>query len=176
MPGRGIENAIRLLTVNPNILLVVLGNAMVQEYLDGLISLANELGVSGRVIFHSAVSYGELWKYAGAADVGLVIHPHICANAYYSLPNKLFENIQSLTPLLGPDFPEISRIIRGYGVGLTCDTENIDSVNQQIERLRTDDDLYAECMDNLRKAKTELNWENEKEALVSAYRHLMTQL
>jgi len=91
-------------------------------------------------------------------------------NHYYMLPNKLFENIQSETPIIGSEFPEIKRIIDEYGVGLYCDPEKIESIVDCIEKLRTNSELYQNIKNNLKVAKSELCWENEKKVIEEAYK------
>lgn len=171
--GRGIRNAIRVLAKNPNLILVVMGNASTPEYLEAMLKTAEDLKVSDRLIYRPAVPYDELYKYVGAVDVELMTGRPVCQSYVYSLPNKFFESIQSLTPLVCSDFVEIRKIVNDYGIGLICDPEDIDSINSQIERLRTDKDLYQTCKKNLIRAKSDLCWENEKAALVGAYRQLI---
>ena len=92
------------------------------------------------------------------------------------LPNKFFENIQSLTPVICSDFPEVSRLVKEYEIGLTCDPADIQDINAQIEKMRTDKAFYESCKRNLLKAKEALCWEREKEKLVSAYEQMMGEL
>jgi glycosyltransferase involved in cell wall biosynthesis len=92
---------------------------------------------------------------------------------YYSLPNKLFENIQSETPIIGSNFPEISRIINNYDIGLCCDPNNTDDIAYTLEKLRKDKVLYAGFKHNTVKAKSQLNWEKEKEVLKAAYAKIL---
>ena len=171
MPGRGIEKAIELLSLNPHVALVLLGNGE-EEYVRSLHRLAEKTGSAGRILFRPAVPLETLWKYVGAADVGLLTTPNIYRSYYYMLPNKFFECIQALTPVIYPDFPEVSRLITRYGIGLTCDTSNLQDINEKVERMRTDRAFYQQCKENLVKAKRDLCWENEKKALVREYQRL----
>ena len=168
MKDRGIEALIELVSMNKEICGIILGNGD-EEYLKSLQELAKNKSVNERILFHPAVPVHELWKYVGASDVGMVILRNTCLNHYYSLPNKLFENIQSLTPIIGSSFPEIEKIINQYQIGLTSDPENIFELNNCIEKLRIDKVFYEECKNNLMLAKSELCWENEKKILIQAY-------
>ena len=173
MYGRGIENIIQLLTVNPNVTAIVLGNALVPEYLDSLVKLAEKLNVRDRVIFHPAAPYRELWKYVGAADIEFMALDASCQSYYYALPNKFFESIQALVPYVYSDFPEYRKITLKYDIGLLCNSYDINQVSEQIEKLRTDKELYQTCRNNMRRAKADLCWENEKMPLVNEYRRLL---
>ncbi len=175
MSARGIEQLIEVVAINDQIALVILGNGE-DPYVSSLKQQVQQKQVADRVLFHPAVPHSELWKYVGAADVGMVTVQNTCRRYYYMLPNKFFENIQSLTPVICSDFPEVSRLVKEYGIGLTCDPANIQDINAQIERMRLDKDLYESCKRNLLKAKEELCWEKEKEKLVDAYRQLMEEL
>jgi hypothetical protein len=64
-------------------------------------------------------------------------------------------------------------LVDRYGIGLTCDPENIDDINACIERMRTDRVFYDQCKQNLRLAKSELCWEKEKENLRKAYQRFV---
>lgn len=169
--GRGIENLIRLLSKNADICGIILGNGS-EEYLLSLRNLAVELGVDKRLLFYPAVSYSELGSYVSAVDVGMVNIMPIAKSYYFCLPNKFFECIQSLTPVIASDFPELKRVVGGYGIGLCCDPEDVDALNECVERMRTDRAFYESCCENLRLAKEELCWEKEKHTLINAYKKI----
>jgi glycosyltransferase involved in cell wall biosynthesis len=166
---RGIEKLIELTAVNPNVIGFILGDGG-EEYTASLHSLVQKHHVEDRVIFHHAVPLSDLWRYVGAADVSLIAGTGTAKSYYFGLPNKLFESIQALTPLLASYFPEMKRIIDEYQIGLTCDPEDMDAINECVERMRTDRAFYAQCKENLKRAKEDLCWENEKEILVKAFK------
>ena len=92
VPGRDIERLIELVSINKHIKAVILGNVgdSYKTYLEDRIG---EYSVSDRVVFHPAVPLEDLWKYVGAADVGMILARATCKNHLFSLPNKFFENI-----------------------------------------------------------------------------------
>ena len=171
MKNRGVESLIEQVRRTPHTAGIVLGNGE-EAYIAELKSLAEQAGVRNRVLFHPAVPQPELWKYVGAADVGMVTVQNSCASYYYMLPNKFFENIQSLTPIIGSDFPEVKKLIDQYQIGLTCDPSDMEAMEVCIETMRTDHDFYARCKENLQKAKADLNWEKERKVLENAYKAL----
>ena len=172
MPGRGIETLLEVVGKNNNVCAVILGNGEA-KYLECLKQQAQQIGVAGRVAFHPAVPIEELWKYAGAADVGMVTGIAVAKSYFYSLPNKFFENIQSETPVICSDFPAIAPIVEKYQIGLTCNPTDIKEINSCVERMRTDKQFYAKCRENMKIAKRELCWEKEKEILKSAYKRIV---
>jgi glycosyltransferase involved in cell wall biosynthesis len=166
--NRGIENFIKAIAKSEDTIGVILGYGE-EEYIQGLKDLTIYHKVADKILFHPAVPKERLWKYVGAADVGMVTIENICLSYYYSLPNKLFENIQSETPIIGSNFPEISRVINNYDIGLCCDPGNADDIAGVIDKMRKDKVLYAGFKHNTVKAKSQLNWEKEKEVLRMAY-------
>lgn len=173
MPARGMEQLLRAAAVTPGAAAVILGNAHDPAYLESLRALCEELGIAGRVLFHPAVPVEELRNYVGAADAGVSLLQPVVKNHLLALPNKFFENIQSMTPVIVSDFPTIGDIVSQYGIGLRVNPESVEEIAAAIERLRTDKDFYAACRENLKRAKRELCWEAEKRALQAAYRRVL---
>ena len=171
--NRGIENLIDVVTNVNNVVGVILGNAQRYEYYEELHSLVLNKGVSDKILFKPAVNIDVLWQYVGAADVGLITLTPVNQNHIFSQPNKLFENIQSLTPVIVSDFPDLRKIVNDYGIGLACDPLNIDSICATVSEMKDNRELYAKFKNNLVHAKEELCWENEKKRLKEAYKDLL---
>ncbi len=173
MPERGIENLLRAVALTPGTAAVVLGNGN-ESYVSSLRALCRELGAADRVLFHPAVPVEALRNYAGAADMGVSLLQPVVQNHILALPNKFFENIQSLTPVIVSDFPAISSLLRHYGIGLPVNPESPEDIAAAIRRMRDDREFYAACKENLKRAKEELCWEQEKTALEEAYRRILS--
>lgn len=171
--NRGVEILIKTVAINPNIIGIIMGYALDEKFMQNIVNLASELDVAHRILFLPAVPIENLWEYVGAADVGIIPMQNTCVSYYYSLNNKFFENIQSLTPVIASNFPELTRWIEHYNVGLTCNPSSEEAINVCIEKMRTDKIFYAELKQNLLVAKHELCWENEKITLIDAYRNII---
>ena len=156
---RGIENLLQAISQLPDVCCIILGNGE-EVYKKELIQKCISLKIEQRVYFHEAVSHAELYKYVGAADVGIITIPGLYRSYYYMLPNKFFENIQSQTPVIVSDFPEIGELTTKYGIA--------------IKKMQKDKDFYRNCKENIKLAKEELCWENEKKELEDAYRKLLS--
>ena len=115
------------------------------EYRRTLEEIAAKCGAAERLRFLPPVPVNEIWKYAGAMDVGIMPIENLCLSYYYTLPNKFFENVQSLTPVICSDLPEMHRLVDEYGIGLVCEPENVDDLAQCLERMRTDREFYNSC-------------------------------
>lgn len=164
--GRGIGQVIQALTELENVAFIILGYGDDKEdYAD----YARELDVADRVLFLDVVPLVELWKYIGAVDLEVCLYENVCHNHYLSLPNKLFEAIQSETPVIGSDFPEIARIINDYDVGVTCNPDNIKEIIDKISYLQKNQEVLKRYKDNAKKAKQHLCFEEEKIKLAQEY-------
>jgi glycosyltransferase involved in cell wall biosynthesis len=165
--GCGIEKIIDSLQyLENNIVLVVLGaNIIPLEVKKKVI----DCGLQDRVFFHETVDYREVSEYTNSADVGVRLIQNICLSYYYSLPNKIFDYIQAEIPIISSNFPDVSRIINDYKVGLTVDPENTKEICEAINLLISDETMYKSFVKNTQAAKKELNWENEKKELLKLY-------
>lgn len=173
MKERGIENIIRAVSEMENTAVIIIGNGE-PSYVQTLMDLIKEKQIIDRVLFLPAVSVNILWQYIGASDAGVCILLNTCLNNFYALPNKLIESIQSEIPVIGSDFPEISKIIKEYNIGLTCDPHEVGSIVSALEEMRNNKELYKTFKRNLITAKKELCWENEKIILMNSYKKLIS--
>lgn len=171
MRNRGIETVIKLVAADSDIFAVILGNGE-DNYLNYLKQMAETLAVKDRVLFHPAVPIKELCRYIGAVDLSVMMIEGNAKSYYYALPNKFFESIQALTPILASAFPEMKKLIDKYEIGMTCDPTKLDEIKDCVERIREDEGLYSMYKHNLQKAKEELCWEKEKKNLEDAFKAL----
>lgn len=166
--GRGVEEIIRAVSCLDGVGLVIMGYAIDAKYREYIIQLIRDKRIENRVYLKDAVPFQQLYDYVAAADVGVALTQNTCINFYYSLPNKLFENIQAKTPVIGSDLPEISKIINQYQVGLVVQPDNIDEIVAAISKMKDNVHLYQQFKENENRAREELCWEVEKIKLKEA--------
>ena len=169
--NRGIEMLIQI-SKKHDIPLVLLGKPTDNSSYNRLKKLSSDCGAD-KVLFKPAVPLEELWKYVGAANAEVVVAPGKFESYYHMLPNKFFESIQSLTPVIVSNFPDIGEIVDKYDIGLKVDPENEDEIVSAILRMRDDREMYAHFKANLIKAKEILRWENERMPLYEAYKEII---
>lgn len=166
LADRKIENIIDALQLLDNTGLVILGDAKEWSYYEFLVKKIADAHLAGRVYFHKSVPHEKLCNYVAAADIGMMTHDKEIKNLNYCLPNKFFENIQALTPIICSNLFEIKKIINKYGIGIVVDSGTPDELAEAVSRLKCDYKMYLQLKHNLKQAKEELCWEVEKMKIV----------
>lgn len=174
IPNRGIEAMLNIVGSVSNTAGIVLGNGD-ENYLKSLKKLCKQIGIDSKVLFLEAVSQQQLGDYVGAVDLEVILIPGICESYYYMLPNKFFESIQSMTPILASNFPEVKKIIDLYDIGITCDPYDMENVCKSVSKLKDNPQMYFRLKENLIKAKKELCWEKENLKLKKSLNNIMKE-
>ena len=169
--GRNLDALVRMVPLlrSAEVHLVFLGDGLLR---DRLAALARRLGVEGRVHLLPAVPQEELLAYTASADVGVIPYRPTCLNNRYCTPNKLFEYIAAGLPIIASDLPELRRFVVGNGIGLVGDTASPEGLAAMVDDLFGGADGGAEFRAAVLRARAEVNWDREGEALVGLYRHL----
>jgi glycosyltransferase involved in cell wall biosynthesis len=132
--------------------------------------LVQKLGLQDRVFCQPPVSSEEVSCWIADCDLALTTMNRVCLSYVYALPNKLFESLHAGLPILGPDSPEIERIIDEYGCGLTYrDEDHRDLAAKISDIMRQPERLLAFRTAALAAAES-LCWEVEQERFLEAYR------
>lgn len=170
--GRGIEKLMKSMQYikNNNIVLVILGNGPKVDYYK---EMAYKLNIEGKVYFHKAVDQSILMNYTSSAHVGMSLIKNICLSYYYSLPNKMFEYIQSEIPVICSNYPDMKNIVDKYGVGKSVDPDNNLKIAESIEEILENNDTYDKYKENCKCVKEELNWEVESKKLIELYNKVL---
>lgn len=167
---RGLEEILEAMEIDKDIYSIWIGDELMNDYEHQLIEDAINRGVINRLLRHPAVPQNELWRYIGAGDASIVVMDYTKNDNYMTaLPNKFFEAIQSLVPLICADSIEMSRIVKQYNIGLLIPASNGQALADAIKRLRDDKELYNTFKNNLKIAKENLCWEKEKYILIEAF-------
>jgi glycosyltransferase involved in cell wall biosynthesis len=164
--GRGIEVLLNAFDARDTseAVIVFMGFGALKEQIEAYASRKEN------IFFVPAVSYTEIPLYTGSADVGVNSVEPTCLSYEYSLPNKLFEYIQSEIPVLTNPLPDCAALVNEYKVGRVIPTWSVDSINAVVnDVLKEDLSLYQS---HLKSAKKILNWEVEEQVLISAYKSI----
>jgi len=169
--GRGLFRTLDALTKLEGCHFVALGDGSLREEIT---AYARRLGLSARVAFLAPVAPEQLMEYTASADVGLCLIENAGFSYYHSLPNKLFEYMMAGVPVIASDFPEIGRVVRESGSGLTVNPEDHIEIAQAVKRLTQDRAFRETCTRGaLRATADRYNWDRESRVLADIYRELI---
>jgi len=168
-PHRGLENLVRAVRHFRRGHLVFMGWGPLR---DALCNLAEHEGVQDRVHFTEGVPLGDLLSYTAGADLGAIPYLKVGLNNYFTSPNKLFEYCASGVPVVSSRFPELVKIVEGFGIGRTFDPEKPEEIAAAVSSLLDVPTALARARENVRKISDRFTWETESHKLVSIYRSL----
>ena len=163
---RGAEEMIEAIQKVDNAFLAIVGDGDVVPELKTTVA---ENNWNNKVKFFGKRPYEELLQFTMLSDVGVSMDKDTNPNYRYALGNKVFDYINSATPLFVSNLPEIARIVNDYQIGVVCPSHDVDVIAHHLSEMLDDEIEYAKMVENTKKAASELSWENEKEVLKSIY-------
>lgn len=169
-PHRGLENLIEAMHYVSHGILVLLGWGKLEENLRVRAKESCVLGT--RVFFLPSVPQDQLLLWTASADIGVIPYQAVSLNNYYTLPNKLFEYIAAGLPVVTSDFPELQKIVEGYGLGSTFNPDDALDIARAIEYVLSDPEHYAFFKRNVQRAAEVFTWQNEEKKLLVIYKKL----
>ncbi len=163
---RGAEEAVEAMRSIENAVLLIVGDG---DVIPQLKKNVKEYDLQNRVLFFAKRPYKELLNFTALADVGLTLDKPNNLNYRFSLPNKVFDYIQTETPIICTDLPEVTKVVAGNKVGLVLPEFTVEKLVKAITDLMTDKVLYQELKENCRIAAKTESWEGECEILKTIY-------
>jgi glycosyltransferase involved in cell wall biosynthesis len=113
------------------------------------------------------IDYEKVHEYL-TGDIGIIFFEK-AFNAYYSMPNKLFNYINAGLPILSVQCAESSELITTNKIGVIVERD-INSIREGLHELITNYDYYQQ---NVRNAQKLFSWKNEEIKLLSLYKNLL---
>lgn len=163
--GRGIENLMRAMA-DVECELYIAGEGDLSE---ALRKLAGNLEHKHKIRFLGYVRPEELRNYTLQAKAGINLVENLGLSYYYSLSNKFFDYIHAGIPQITMNFPEYENLNTKYHVALLIDNVLPETIALTVKKLLLDETLYKTLAENTRKAKAELNWQEEEKKLIAFY-------
>jgi glycosyltransferase involved in cell wall biosynthesis len=160
---RGAEELVNAMNYVNNADLYIIGGGDVWECLQQLVK---ENKLEDRVKLIAKLPKEELMSYTYNADLGVSIDKNTNLNYSYSLPNKIFDYIHAEVPILASRLKEIEAVITHYNIGAFIQDHEPKHIAEAINAMLTSG-RYANWKENLKKAKRELNWEEERKVLIN---------
>jgi glycosyltransferase involved in cell wall biosynthesis len=169
---RGGEELIEAVNQTKNVSLLIVGSG---DLIDKLKNRVAELGIQFKVKFISKVPWKELMRYTKSADIGLTLDKNNNDNYNFSLPNKLFDYINSGIPVIASNLPEVKKLLLRYKCGVLINDVSPEDISSAICELRDNPSRLAEMRAHSIKASAELNWEIESEKIKALYISMLSK-
>jgi glycosyltransferase involved in cell wall biosynthesis len=166
---RGAEELVEAMKYLTDYLLLIVGGG---DVIPDLKKMVSEKNLTDCVWFISKQPIEILRKYTSASNLGITLDKANNINYKLSLPNKLFDYIHAGIPILSSDLPELKNIVDGYNIGKICPDHHPKNISKLIEEMLSSDEQIKTWEDNTAIAARELNWDKEKERLLSIFKQI----
>jgi glycosyltransferase involved in cell wall biosynthesis len=120
--------------------------------------------IRSNVFVHPMVDHSKVVSLAASADFGLCLIENVSLSDFYCLPNKLFEYAFANLPVVASDFPDLSRVVKEFGLGV-CIEPNVES----LESFLLQAGQRSPNTSQRSKSLQELSWQSQKLKLQRAY-------
>jgi len=166
---RGAEELVAAMSYLPDYLLLIVGGG---DVIGDLRKIVSEKNLKERVLFIAKQPIEILRKYTAASNLGVTLDKANNINYKLSLPNKLFDYIHAGVPVLSSDLPELKRIVVGYDIGEISTDHDPKNISKVIEEMFSSEEQIKKWEANTVIAAKELNWDKEKERLLSIFKKI----
>lgn len=160
---RGAEELVLAMRFLDNVQLFIIGGGDVWGKLEHMVK---ENKLEDKVKLIAKLPKEELMNYTANADIGISIDKDTNLNYSYSLPNKIFDYIQAEVPILASRLKEIEAVITKYDIGMFIEDHKPEHIAERIKAMLSSKD-HLVWKENLKKAKKELSWEEERKVLIN---------
>ena len=162
--GRGIELMIDTMALLDEYLFIVIGDGDILEQLKEKVS---NLSLHDKVKFIGKKTPEELKELTPNATIGMSLEEDLGLNYRYALPNKIFDYLHANVPVIVADLPEMRNLIKKHPIGEILIERTPKTLAKTIINMTS-----ISYEKELKTAKKELNWSEEKEKLISIFSKL----
>lgn len=166
---RGAEEAVLMMQYLENIVLYIIGSG---DIIPELKNLIYKFQLDKKVFILDKMPYESLLEYTKIADLGLSLDKGTNLNYEYSLPNKIFDYIQCLTPILASNREIVSQLVIQNNIGTVVKTDNPKELAKVVNEIIFDENLNELWRKNLKKTADIYTWKKETEVLKLIFNNL----
>jgi len=166
--GRGFDELIKAFH-NIEMPLWVCGKG---DYIHQAMELTRREGLEHKIIFKGWLTPHQLEEITPKARAGITIFDASGLSNYYSLANRFFDYINHLVPQIAMQYPEYIKINQRYHVAILIDVITPYTIASALNMIIKNEHLYMQMVENCKKAREELCWENEKNKLKELFKGL----
>jgi len=167
--GRGIEPMVSAMRFIDDAIFYIIGKGDISESIERLIKSE---GVESKVVMLGEVPYEQLHCYTKQANLGISLEQNDGLNYKYALPNKLFNYINQDVPVLVSNLPEMAALVNKYEVGDINRSNDPKQLAEKVNQMLSNQSMLDKWKKNCLKAKTDLNWNKEKQVVLSILENL----
>jgi len=164
--NRGAEQAVEAMKYIEHSCLIFVGNGDVVSKLKQYVKFYK---LEEKVLFFGKQTYSEMMNFTQHATIGLSLDKGDNYNYEFSLPNKIFDYVQTQTPIVCTPRIEVKKIVETHKLGVIVDPLTPKNLAKTINELLANKILLEQLQTNCRNAKKLLCWENEKATLAKIY-------
>jgi len=168
--GRGIEYVIKAMQFIENAVFIIVGDGDIKYDLEKLV---NDRKLNTKVIFTGKIPFKNLIYYTQIANIGIVLCENISKSYEFSLPNRIFDFIQSGIPILSSDLPEKRNIFEEAEIGILTNNYDAYSLAKNINNLLFDKDLILRIKENMKILSKKYCWEIEEKKLIEIFNSII---
>ena len=145
-------------------------------FVTSFLARADELGISGRVVFHGAMKRDDLYKQAARAHVGLSVFAQKFIEPMVGASNKPFDFLGCNMALLVNNTAEWRDFVASRDIGVPCDPTDSASIARAIDHLYRNRDRLRQMATRGRKLiETEWNYEAQFQPVLDRIDALLAQ-
>jgi glycosyltransferase involved in cell wall biosynthesis len=130
-----------------------------------------EVGLANRIFIYGPVSADLVLIYTASADVGVCALNGGWKNHRYSLANKFFSYLMAGLPVAVSNLPEMGKLVRKYGVGVTFDPTDPQDIAEKLNTLLVSNGVYKKSIARFNQV---FNWQREGRRLLRIYKKLLS--
>ncbi len=166
---RGAEEAVLMMQYVENAVLYIIGSG---DIFDNLKEIRDKYNLQNKVFIKSKMPYAELMEFTKIADLGLSLDKGTNLNYEYSLPNKVFDYIQTNTPLMVSNRKIVAKLVTENKIGFVTKTHDPKELAKTVQTIFSDKKTYKTWKQNLIKASKIYNWKSESKKLEEIFNNL----
>ncbi|MBC7885451.1 MAG: glycosyltransferase [Saprospiraceae bacterium] len=160
--GRGIKEMTEAMDYIEDIDLYIIGEGDLSDSLKNIVAKSNS---RNKIHFLGWLLPDEIKKYTLGATLGLNLLDGRSQSYYYSLANKFFDYMHAEVPSVNMNFPEYSKIIKKFNVGMMIRIMDKKEIASSINMALNTPGFLDNLKNNCQVAKLVFNWQHEEEKL-----------
>ncbi len=113
------------------------------------------------------VPYRQRLSWLRSGKIAMMLH-RPTAEARHSIRTRLFDALAAGVPVVATEEGFAADLVASEGLGIVVPPLDVDAVARAVRKLLTDDDFYAQCVQNLERIRPRFTWELVTRPLVDA--------